>query len=211
MMLVAISSGSLMLTACGGGGGGDGGGGQSAASTAPQAQGSGPIPQGLVGKWKYAITIPLGAMGVSTCPNGEPIEDKSIRVLTIRADGSADLSVVDFDNGASDGCSQATLGTCNREDEREFHSATVALGGQDGSTLELAPNTGVEIFTSLCNAATNFSRQNTPQPISTPWAFVTSPDTGRTALKVLGNPFGISCPDLQGQDRCHTILLEQVQ
>ena len=226
--VIVLASCIIGVSACGGGsssdpsapvtgpvsqGLGDGGGSQSAPPPV-----AGAIPPALVGTWKVDLPIPLpdiSGVGVAQCGNGQVISLEYVRVLTIAANGSADFDTTTFDNGVSDGCNPNTLGTCNTEQHYDFPSASVS---EDGKTLEITLNSGIETFSSLCHPAQNFSRQFAGPVIKTRYFVTQSPTTGRTALKVDGPPFEVVCPtgmdEKTGQptgNNCPIIYLERVQ
>jgi hypothetical protein len=173
------------------------GGGCAAAAT-------GRVPPALVGTFTADVPISLG----QRCPNGELIGVRYIRTLTMRADGTADLNAVNIDAGQTDGCSR-TGGTCNITDTIEDGKATAEI---QGSRLIIETGTGRETLKSVCNPAINTARNIRTRTVTAQWALVTSPKTGRQALRLAGAPFGITCPNSfnkTGND-CPTVLFERV-
>lgn len=173
-------------------------GGDCAAATA------GTIPPTLVGTFTADVPISLGRR----CPNGELIGVRYIRTLTIRADGTADLYAVNIDAGQTDGCSR-TGGTCNITDAIEDSKATAVFRD---TSLILETGTGRETLKSLCNPALNTTRNIRTRTVTAQWALVTSPKTGRSALRLTAAPFGITCPNSfnkTGND-CPTVLFERL-
>ena len=167
------------------------------------ALGTGAIPQALVGTFRVDVPISLGRR----CPNGELIGIRYTRTLTIRANGTAELIAVNVDAGQTGGCSRVG-GTCTITDAIEDRNAIAAV--QD-TTMTIETGQGRETLRSLCNPAMNTTRIVATRRVMARWAVVTSPSTGRPALRLTAAPFGITCPNsfnATGND-CPTVLFER--
>jgi len=169
------------------------------------ALGADGIPKVLVGTFTADVPISLGRR----CSNGELIGIRYIRRLTMRAEGTADLHAVNIDAGQTDGCSR-TGGTCNIIDTIDDSKAIAAVRD---TTLTIDTGQGRETLRSLCNPAMNTARTIGTRTVRMRWAVVTSPKTGKPALRLTAAPLGITCPNSfnpTGND-CPTVLFEREQ